>query len=88
MDLPEETGIDPLTHLEERIQKAVDLIARLREANHSAEAERDAAVREASQWRTKFEELSAEVETLRRERDQVRSRIQKLLGHLDVLGQS
>ena len=88
MELLDDTGIDPLASLEERIQKIVVLIPELRKAKESAEAERDAAVREAEQARAKLEEFSAELESLRREREQVRSRIEKLLGHMDVLGES
>ena len=48
-------------------------------------SERDAAVREAEEARARLEELTREVAALREERKQVRSRIEKLLGHLEVL---
>jgi FtsZ-binding cell division protein ZapB len=65
---------DSLRSLEERIHQAVQLVNRLRQ-------EKDAAVKHASQ-------LAAEVETLRAERKQVRSRIEKLLGQVDQLSGS
>jgi FtsZ-binding cell division protein ZapB len=62
---------DSLRSLEERIHQAVQLVDRLRQ-------ERDAAVKQATQ-------LVTEVEALRAERKQVRSRIEKLLGQVDQL---
>jgi len=106
---------DPLDHLEERIQKAVALVNRLRdekEASAKAAAEdrematmeRDEAARLAAQekeaaakitdaLRVDLEEaqnvnakLAADLEAMRTERQQVRSRLEKLLGHIDQLG--
>jgi FtsZ-binding cell division protein ZapB len=78
--------IDTLTHLEERIQKAVALVQNLRQ-------ERDAALRDLAASQTAVSEsqalntqLTEEIETLRAERHQVRNRIEKLLGHIDQLG--
>ena len=78
--------IDTLTHLEERIQKAVLLVHRLRQ-------EKDAALKEVSTAQTAYNEsqavnaqLTEEIEALRTERHQVRNRIEKLLGHIDQLG--
>jgi chromosome segregation ATPase len=62
---------DSLASLEERIQKAVQLVARLRQ-------EKEAADRRAS-------ELSDQVRALEAERRQVRERIEKLLGTIDQL---
>ena len=42
-------------------------------------------VREAAEARASMEELAGEVETLRREREQVRTRVEKLLGQMEVL---
>jgi FtsZ-binding cell division protein ZapB len=62
---------DSLKSLEDRIHQAVQLVTRLRQ-------EKDAAQQQAAQ-------LAAEVEALRAERKQVRSRIEKLLGQVDQL---
>jgi len=77
---------DPLDHLEERIQKAVALVNRLRD-------EKEATVKVCDALRVDLEEaqnanvqLSGEIETLREERKQVRTRLEKLLGHIDQLG--
>ncbi len=71
--------IDTLTHLEERVQKAVALVARLRQ-------EKEAALKELAVSQQSNAELTEEVESLRTERLQVRGRIEKLLGHIDQLG--
>jgi FtsZ-binding cell division protein ZapB len=77
--------MDSLASLEERITRAVELVGALKEQNEqlaaslkSAEAERDAAVGQAHK-------LSDELEGLRSERKQVRTRIEKLLGQMDLL---
>jgi FtsZ-binding cell division protein ZapB len=81
----QEPEIDTLTHLEERIQKAVALVNRLRQ-------EKDAALKELAATQAAFTEsqntnaqLTGEIEALRTERHQVRNRIEKLLGHIDQL---
>ena len=82
----QEPDIDSLAHLEERIQRAVALVVRLRH-------EKDAALKELAETQAAWEEsqtanqkLSGELEALRAERKQVRGRIEKLLGHIDELG--
>ena len=76
---PAEQEADSLNSLEERIQRAVQLVARLRQ-------ERDSAVEQAAQARAEAERLAAENQTLQAERKQVRTRIEKLLGQIDQLG--
>ncbi len=78
--------IDTLSHLEERIQRAVALVNRLRQ-------EKEAALKELTETRQAWEESQAgnsklmeELESLRAERQQVRSRLEKLLVHIDQLG--
>jgi FtsZ-binding cell division protein ZapB len=73
-----EQGTDALAGLEERIQKAVVLVGNLRKENDALTNERDEAVAEV-------ERLSSEVAAMREERTLVRSRIEKLLGHIDQL---
>jgi FtsZ-binding cell division protein ZapB len=82
----QEPEVDTLSHLEERIQKAVALVNRLRQ-------EKDAALKELAATQAAYSEsqdanaqLTEEVEALRAERHQVRNRIEKLLGHIDQLG--
>ena len=78
---PAEQETDSLNSLEDRIQRAVQLVGRLRQ-------ERDAALEEAAEARREAMQLSDEVKGLQAERKQVRSRIEKLLGQIDQLSAS
>ncbi|MCL5746500.1 MAG: cell division protein ZapB [Acidobacteria bacterium] len=69
---------DSLSVLEQSIQKAVQLVARLRQ-------EKEAAVREAEHARAEALKLAEELRSLQAERKQVRDRIEKLLGQIDQL---
>ena len=86
-----ESEVDSLANLEERIRRAVELVATLK-------AERDAALSDLAEARVAMAELAplkkaaAEAERLRQELDglrverkQVRVRIEKLLGQMDQL---
>jgi len=78
---PAEQESDSLSSLEDRIQRAVQLVVRLRQ-------EREAAVQEAAEARREAALLADEVKTLQAERKQVRNRIEKLLGQIDQLSAS
>jgi len=69
---------DSLTSLEERIQRAVQLVARLRQ-------EKEAGVAEAAEAREEAARVNEEVRALQAERKQVRNRIERLLGQIDEL---
>ena len=77
---------DTLTHLEERIQKAVALVSRLRQEKDAALKELAATQQAWAESQKANAQLADEVESLRTERQQVRGRIEKLLGHIDQLG--
>ena len=78
---PAELENDSLSSLEDRIQRAVQLVGRLRQ-------EREAAVAEAAETKRAAALMAEEVKTLQAERKQVRSRIEKLLGQIDQLSAS
>ena len=78
---PAELENDSLSSLEDRIQRAVQLVGRLRQ-------EREAAVAEAAEAKRAAALMADEVKTLQAERKQVRSRIEKLLGQIDQLSAS
>ena len=80
-----EQDVDSLARLEQRILRAVALVDELRRQKDAAEAERDKAVGEAGETRALASKLSQELETLRAERQEVRARIEKLLGQMDLL---
>jgi hypothetical protein len=88
---------DPLDHLEERIQRAVALVHRLREEKEemamAAAIDKEEADKVADALRVDLEEaqnanarLSAELESMRGERQLVRARLEKLLSHIDQVG--
>lgn len=77
---------DPLDHLEERIQKAVALVTRLRDEKQSTEKVVDTLRVDLEEAQNANAKLLAEVEALRQERQLVRTRLEKLLGHIDQLG--
>jgi chromosome segregation ATPase len=70
--------VDPLAHLEERITRAVELVASLRAEKAALESQLAAAAAERAAVRQELGEL-------RTERKHVRTRIEKLLGQLDLL---
>ena len=78
---PADLENDSLSSLEDRIQRAVQLVSRLRQ-------EKEAAVAEAAEARRAAALMADEVKTLQAERKQVRSRIEKLLGQIDQLSAS
>jgi len=79
---PEE---DSLASLEERIRRTVDLVNQLRVERDAAIAEREASRNAAGTAMSDLQKLRQEIEELRGERKQVRTRIEKLLGQMDLL---
>ncbi|MBZ5579055.1 MAG: cell division protein ZapB [Acidobacteriia bacterium] len=70
--------VDSLGSLEQRIEQAIELVARLR-------GEKEAALAQASEAKAEAQRLAGEVQSLQAERKQVRQRIEKLLGQIDQL---
>ena len=70
--------LDALDSLEERITRAVELVTSLRKENADLGAQLSLAIAERDSVRQELEEL-------RSERKQVRARIEKLLGQVDLL---
>jgi predicted nucleic acid-binding Zn-ribbon protein len=75
---PVDQETDSLGSLEQRIQQAIDLVARHRN-------EKEAAEQRAAEAKAEAARLADEVKTLQAERKQVRNRIEKLLGQIDQL---
>ncbi len=86
---------DTLVGLEERILKTVELVNQLRQRNESLQrqlnealagkADAEKAVAEA---RADAAHAIQEMDSFRNERKQVRTRIEKLLGQMDLLSES
>lgn len=75
---PAKQETDSLASLEDRITRAVDLVANLRAEKTDLEAQLRAALDDRDSYRQELDELRAE-------RKQVRTRIEKLLGQMDLL---
>ncbi len=85
---------DTLSGLEERILKAVELVSQLRQRNESLQRQLDEALagkadaeKAAVEARTEAARVAQEMDSLRSERKQVRTRIEKLLGQMDLLSE-
>ncbi len=83
---------DSLTNLEERIHRAVQLVSQLRQEKDGVQklleaviVEKEAAIKGASDLQTQLNSVSEELDSLKSERKQVRTRIEKLLGQMDLL---
>jgi hypothetical protein len=85
MEVPREQEVDALARLEQRIGQAAELVAKLRREKDAAIAERETAVRESAEAKALASRLALELETLRGERGEIRSRIEKLIGQMDLL---
>ena len=75
---PAKQELDSLASLEDRITRAVELVANLRAEKADLEAQLRSALDDRDSYRQELDEL-------RSERKQVRSRIEKLLGQMDLL---
>ena len=83
---------DSLTSLEERIHRAVQLVSQLRQEKESVQkqleasvAEKEAVIQSATDLQAQLNNVSEELDSLKSERKQVRTRIEKLLGQMDLL---
>jgi len=81
-------ALDPLESLEDRIRRAAELVASLRAERDAALAERDAALQSAAPALAEAQRVRVELDSMRGERTQVRKRIEKLLGQMDLLSGS
>ena len=91
----EDIEVDSLASLEERVTRAVEMVTSLRRERDqfsprgaSRDAEIEAARRQAAEAQAQASKLAGELEQLRGERKQVRTRIEKLLGQMDLLSES
>ena len=75
---PAQQEKDPLAILEDRITRAAELVANLRAEKADLEAQVRSAIEDRDSYRQELDEL-------RSERKLVRTRIEKLLGQMDLL---
>ncbi len=79
---------DSLASLEDRIVRAVQLVSQLRQERDAAQKQLASAEGAVADLKAQNARLAEEVQTLQSERKQVRSRIEKLLGQMDLLSAS
>ena len=77
--------MDHFQKLEEKISKAIELFKRTQAEKHSLEQDLDKLRLEAKERTKLMDTLERELGALRREREEVRIRIEKLLKRIDVL---
>lgn len=70
--------LDSLAYLEERITRTVEVVSSLRSEKAALESQLASAIAER-------DAIRQELDDLRSERKQVRTRIEKLLGQMDLL---
>jgi hypothetical protein len=89
-DRVRETGtltlsVNDFSALEERVLRAVEVVRRERQARTAAEERATHAETELRGQSQLIEQTEKELSALRAERDQVRQRVERLLGELDAL---
>lgn len=81
-------SVDEFQALEAKVLRAVEIIKSEREARAAAEAEAAAAKAEAADLREKLNAagmVQGEVDTLLKERESMRQRVEKMLAQMDEL---
>ena len=81
-------SVDEFQALEQKVLRAVELIKKEREARAAAEAETAAAKAEVTELREKLAAAGAtqsELDSLTREREVIRQRVDKMLAQMDEL---
>lgn len=86
-EVPAEVPADDFQALEEKVYRTIEMYRAAREARVTAE-------RDVQRLRAQLQERDEEVETLRREavqlrkdREEVRSRVEKMLRQIDAIGE-
>lgn len=78
---------DDFPALEEKIYKAIELLKSAREAQAAAERDANRLRDQLEQREEELELVRAEVVSLRKEREEVRGRVEKMLKQIDTLVQ-
>jgi uncharacterized coiled-coil DUF342 family protein len=86
-EFAEETSGDDFEALEQRVYRTIELLKEAREARLAAEREVARVRQQTGSHHEELESLRHEVVSLRREREEVRGRVEKMLKHIDSLTQ-
>ena len=76
---------DEFQALEQKVLRAVEIVKREREARAIAEAEVASLREELASYKSNARAIETELNTLNKERDQVRLRVEKMLNQIDEL---
>ena len=76
---------DEFQALEQKVLRAVEIVKREREARAAAEAEVASLREQLAVYQSNTRAVEAELNTLNKERDQVRLRVEKMLEQMDEL---
>jgi chromosome segregation ATPase len=76
---------DEFQALEQKVLRAVEIVKREREARATAEAEVASLREQLAIYQSNQQAVEAELNTLNKERDQVRLRVEKMLQQMDEL---
>ena len=78
-------SVDEFQALEQKVLRAVEIVKKEREARAAAEAEIASLREELATYKQNTRIVEAELNTLTKERDQVRVRVEKMLQQIDEL---
>jgi chromosome segregation ATPase len=76
---------DQLQKLEDKLTKAVEVFKRTHAERHALQQEVDRLRAELKERPKRLDALEHDLQVLRRERDEVRTRIEKLIGQIETL---
>jgi cell division protein FtsB len=76
---------DEFQALEQKVLRAVEIVKREREARAAAEAEVASLREELATYKSNNRAIETELNTLNKERDAVRLRVEKMLNQIDEL---
>lgn len=79
------TAADQFQRLEDKLSKIVETYRRIQAENRGLSEEIQRLKSESKQGAERYSALEREIEGLRRERDEVRVRIERLLAEVDAL---
>jgi hypothetical protein len=84
-DTQKQPAAEDFPALEERIYKAIELLKSARQAKSAAERDANRLREQLEQREEDLELLRSEVVTLRKEREEIRGKIERMLKHVDEL---
>jgi len=85
LEKPEEVSASEFQSLEEKIYKTIELLKSAREAKVHAERDVKRLREQLHDRDDEFEQMKSQLVTLRKEREEIRSRVEKMLERIDTL---